>query len=337
MFSSGDKVRVKTTGEMGVLIELIEKDFAWIKVDNIEFVVNIEDIEHPYLQDFLEERKAAKLPKKMKDIILKDKKNSKELALPDGLYLVFFPVFHLEYMEELVARYKLYFYHEKQEKIDIEVIIFFKTNQIFNLKLTLEERAHFYFFDIPFEEASQNPVFKFKLVEKDKKGKSLIYEKELKLKNKQLFEKTEQLKLNNEAFFSFLLYQDKEEWLQKEKELFLPSSFLKTKKNRGLKKDFYDVMLGSKQEVDLHIEKLCKNPNDLLQGEMLQLQLKNLQKELDNALQSKQKTLIVIHGVGKGILKNEIHRILDQTFWVDKYVFEYTAKYGDGATKIYFK
>ena len=65
--------------------------------------------------------------------------------------------------------------------------------------------------------------------------------------------------------------------------------------------------------------------------------MKNLQKELDNALHSKQKTLIVIHGVGKGILKNEIHKVLDQTFWVDKYVYEYTAKYGDGATKIYFK
>jgi len=47
--------------------------------------------------------------------------------------------------------------------------------------------------------------------------------------------------------------------------------------------------------------------------------------------------LIVIHGIGKGVLKNEISGILNQTNGIQRYVNEYDIRYGYGATKVFFR
>jgi len=41
--------------------------------------------------------------------------------------------------------------------------------------------------------------------------------------------------------------------------------------------------------------------------------------------------------VGKGSLRQEIHRLLDQTIWVKKYVHGYDNRYGYGATEVFFR
>jgi dsDNA-specific endonuclease/ATPase MutS2 len=49
-----------------------------------------------------------------------------------------------------------------------------------------------------------------------------------------------------------------------------------------------------------------------------------------------QPDLIVIHGVGKGKLKDEIHQILKQKKEVKNFIHRYHPRYGYGATEIYF-
>jgi len=94
---------------------------------------------------------------------------------------------------------------------------------------------------------------------------------------------------------------------------------------------------GARSVVDLHIDKLVDNYADLTSGEILDIQLKEFEKWYDHALLHKQKTLTIIHGLGKGILKNEIHSILSNKTEVSGYHNLHHPQYGMGSTEIIFQ
>lgn len=98
-----------------------------------------------------------------------------------------------------------------------------------------------------------------------------------------------------------------------------------------------ETSLEPKHEVDLHIEALEKNWKGLSNIAILAIQLNAFQRYLELAISHHQHNLIVIHGVGKGKLKDEIHQILKQTPEVATFVNQYHAKYGYGATEITFR
>ncbi len=90
-------------------------------------------------------------------------------------------------------------------------------------------------------------------------------------------------------------------------------------------------------EFDLHIEKLVKDPSRLQPGEILPLQLSRFERFLNEALQVGVPSVFVIHGEGKGILRDKIHEILDETYPDLPYRNEYHPKYGFGATEIFLQ
>ena len=47
--------------------------------------------------------------------------------------------------------------------------------------------------------------------------------------------------------------------------------------------------------------------------------------------------MIVIHGVGKGKLKDEVHKVLRQVPEIKSFTNEWMGGYGFGATEIHFK
>lgn len=91
------------------------------------------------------------------------------------------------------------------------------------------------------------------------------------------------------------------------------------------------------QEVDLHIEKLSDNYPFLSRTEMLEVQLKHFYNNLDNAIVHKQNSIIFIHGVGNGTLKNEIHKFAGKHPQVKTFMDARKEKFGYGATEIFFK
>ena len=70
--------------------------------------------------------------------------------------------------------------------------------------------------------------------------------------------------------------------------------------------------------------------------EKINFQLEIFAKALDMAILKGQNSLIIIHGVGKGVLKNKIHELLNQTKQVHSYVNQFDNRYGFGATEIFF-
>ena len=89
-------------------------------------------------------------------------------------------------------------------------------------------------------------------------------------------------------------------------------------------------------EFDLHIDKLHPNWKTLDKSNYLNYQLSAAQGKLDFAIKKRIPHFVFIHGVGEGVLKQELHTILGR---YDFLVFEDAPyyKYGLGATLVSYK
>ncbi|ASV28946.1 Smr/MutS family protein [Maribacter cobaltidurans] len=89
-----------------------------------------------------------------------------------------------------------------------------------------------------------------------------------------------------------------------------------------------------KLEVDLHINQLVKNPKSLSNFDMLNLQLETAKRQLDFAIGKRIQKVVFIHGVGEGILREELYSLFRKYDNVNYYDADY-QKYGLGATEVY--
>lgn len=90
-------------------------------------------------------------------------------------------------------------------------------------------------------------------------------------------------------------------------------------------------------EIDLHIETLVKRPYELAPSEMLRAQLKRLDEVLSDSIVHNYAGMVLIHGVGIGKLKSEVHKRLKAATHVSSFFQADPKKYGNGATKVIFK
>ncbi|MBC7745460.1 MAG: Smr/MutS family protein [Flavobacterium sp.] len=91
------------------------------------------------------------------------------------------------------------------------------------------------------------------------------------------------------------------------------------------------------KEIDLHIEKLRDDYQFLNHSEMLDIQLSFFRRSLDAAIVHKLNSIIFIHGLGNGTLKNEIHKIISKHKQVKTFMDARKEKFGYGATEVFFK
>ncbi|MCK5101776.1 MAG: DUF2027 domain-containing protein [Cyclobacteriaceae bacterium] len=87
------------------------------------------------------------------------------------------------------------------------------------------------------------------------------------------------------------------------------------------------------QTIDLHIDELSIN---LKNNEILEYQLNEFEKAYDDALLLNLEKLKIIHGVGAGILRNEIHKRLSVRKEIKFFEDADKERFGFGSTIIYF-
>ena len=89
-----------------------------------------------------------------------------------------------------------------------------------------------------------------------------------------------------------------------------------------------------KMEVDLHINQLVKSSKGMGNFDMLNLQLETAKHKLNFAIQKRIQKIVFIHGVGEGVLKEELHYLFNKYDNLKFYDADY-QKYGLGATEVY--
>jgi DNA-nicking Smr family endonuclease len=91
------------------------------------------------------------------------------------------------------------------------------------------------------------------------------------------------------------------------------------------------------KEIDLHIEKLTDQHSTMSNTAMLALQMNEFQKNLDNAIATAMDEIVFIHGVGNGVLKKKIHKVLSGHKNVKFFQEAQKEKFGYGATLVRLK
>lgn len=334
-YHAGDKIIVLLTEEEGRVVEIMNEKMVMIEVKGVKFPAYMDQIDFPYFKMFSEKRKAEK-KKVFIDQVQKEKAAPK-VKEGDGVLLSFLPVFDKDiFDDDIVEKFKLYLVNQDATAYTFTYNLMIGGESNFQLKNTIEPLSDFYLHDVKFEELSDSPRFEFEfsLKEPDKR-KAAYFETSLKLKAKQLFKKIEEIQLKNEPGFSYLLFDDYPDRVEEEK------VDLGRLGNAGFR--VYDAgkikqnLEPARSVVDLHIEKLTDSWNYLNNFEILSIQLKAFEKYYDLAAAHFQPSLTIIHGVGVGKLRDEIHDILKLKKEVKSFVNLYSQLYGYGATEIFFE
>lgn len=87
-------------------------------------------------------------------------------------------------------------------------------------------------------------------------------------------------------------------------------------------------------EVDLHIHQLVPDTRGLSNFDMLNIQMETARRQLDFAMRKNIRKVVFIHGVGAGVLKEELGFLLRRYPNINYYDADY-QKYGLGATEAY--
>ncbi len=346
-YQPGDKIIVLLTDEEGKVIEVMNEKMVMIEVKGVKFPAYNDQIDFPYFKMFTEKRKEEKkklfidqVPREKRD--RQTEKATRLVKNGNGVKLSFIPVYDKDiFDDDIVEKFKLYMINLNETAYTFSYTLMIGGASDFQLKNSIEPLSDFYLHDVKFEDLSDNPRFdiEFALKDPDKK-KAPYYETSLKLKAKQLFRKIEEIQLNNEPSFSFMLFENYPDRVEVEK-IDPIASGLGRLGNAGFR--VYDAdkikqnLESPRSVVDLHIEKLTDSWKHLTNFEILTIQLKAFEKYYELAVAHYQPSLTVIHGIGVGKLRDEIHDILRLKKEVKSFVNQYSHQYGYGATEIYLE
>ncbi len=333
-YEIGDKIIVLHTNEEGTVTDIINEKMVMIEVKGVRFPAYLDQVDFPYFKMFTEKRQAEK--KKIFIDNIKPEKITAKKKVNEGVFISFMPVFDKDiFDDDVVEKFKIYLLNQTNAAFNFKYTLYFGGENNFELSNNIAPFTDFYLHDVAFEDLSDNPRFNFEFsLANPEKKKAPYYEASLKIKAKQLFKKIEEIQIKNEPTFSYLLF---DEYPDKADEVKVDLGKLG---NAGYR--VYDAgkikqnLPPARSVVDLHIEKLTDSWKHLSNFEILTIQLKEFEKYYDLAVAHYQPSLIVIHGVGVGKLRDEIHGILRAKKEVKSFINQYTAAYGYGATEIYF-
>ncbi|MEX6686984.1 hypothetical protein QTN47_05740 [Danxiaibacter flavus] len=338
-YQVGDDIIVLHSNEEGKVIEIVNDKMVMIEVRGVKFPAYMDQIDFPYFHRFtkkkvVEEKKPVKT---YVENIPKEKPTANKIKVEDGIWLSFLPKFGLdEFNDEVVEEFKVYLVNKTENAYKFIYRQVFFGEPDFELRNEVLAFQDFYLHDIPFEDLNDNPhfTFEFSLLKENKK-KADFFEASVKLKAKQVFLRIEEMKKRNEPTLSYELFSKYPDKVQDDKIELTPLVA------KGYK--LYDAartrqnLEPARSVIDLHIEKLLNDFKHLSNFEILTLQLKEFEKWYELAIAHHQPSLTVIHGVGSGRLRDEIHDLLKVRKEVKTFINQYDPRFGYGATEIFFQ
>jgi hypothetical protein len=335
-FQTGDKILLLHSKEEGEVVDIINKEMVMVDVEGVQFPVYIDQIDFPYFTRFTEKKPEIKKTKTFIDDIKKEKAAAK-YKVGEGVWLSFLPVYDKDvFDEDIVEYFKIYLVNQTEDHFVFDYTLALNTVIDFELQNELLPLHDFYLHDVPLEKFNDNPRFDFEFSLKEpNRKKTDYYETSFKPKAKQVFNKIEEIQQKQEASFSYHLFEKYPERVKEEK------MSLDKLTSAGFKvydaTKFRSNIGAARTVVDLHIEKLTDSWKHLTNYEKLELQLKTFEKYYELAVLHHQPQLIIVHGLGTGKLRDEIHDILRLKKEVKSFVNQFHPSFGYGATEIYFQ
>lgn len=331
-FTVGDLVRVKKTGEEGKVIRLLDDDMVEVNINQVLFPVHIDEVEHPYFHWFTQKQRSKKISATaLIDHLPQEKKKKKsELAqFTPGCSLQFLPVYEDDGFEEVIVMLKIYLINQTMFELQLDYNCDLKQQSVFSHKAQVLPYQTYFLHDIKYSDLLLIPEFQWQIQSRDK-SLYFYFKDALKIKPKKLMELLQKMQFLNEPSFSLQIAEvNQSEHI---------TQTLDQEDRKPVMDDFFeDYKPTVRKEIDLHIENLTKKHKYLDVFEIMSLQIDAFQKAMNDAILAQQSDLMVVHGIGNGKLKQEIHKILRTEYSHCCYfVHDYMPKYGMGATQVIF-
>lgn len=334
-YEIGDKILLLHSKEEGTVVDIINADMVMVEVGKVTFPVYLDQIDFPYFHRFTAKPTAAPAKAKVPGFDIKPEKKQETIRMDKGVFLSVLPVFRVDGYEENVQSLKFHLVNETSQLYQFNFQVWLRQNMELELRNEIHPFTNFYLSDLPFESLNDNPRLEFTFYPKTPDPKlAPAYQKTWKMKPKQLFLQLTELQTRRDATLSYLLF---DKYPLKQTPLTAEFGTGSIGQFAAATPAQPEAAPQPKYELDLHIEKLVEDWKGLKNIAILAIQLNEFQRYLELAISHRQRTMIVIHGLGRGKLKDEIHAILKQTPEVDRFVNEYHPKYGFGATEIFFR
>ncbi len=317
----GEKVVILENGETGV-IQYYDGNTAFIDVDGEIVQVHKNDIE---AVEFFGKISKHETPKEIKPRLLSD----------DGIHLQFtsiknfsgeiqrFDLFLMNNTDtDLLCEYQYYLDQTQQTVIRKEI------NKFTTLKLNEFKTDHL----------NDRPIFDFSFWPRNvQKEFEFHFQKALKLKAKNYFAILLTKEFIESGFFTLLILKDIPqvktkmeipELVHENDDLFYPKKSIKKENEVVIKASLPDF-------IDLHAENLVPGFRDMDATEILHHQLNHFKNFLEKAIRFNLHKIYAVHGIGKGVLKAEISKILQNFPEVESFNNDYNPRFGFGATEIF--
>ena len=89
--------------------------------------------------------------------------------------------------------------------------------------------------------------------------------------------------------------------------------------------------------IDIHAHRLISNPEAYSKEYLLDIQLNAVKQAINRSKNKKERSLVIIHGEGKGALKSKVRKLLAEFTEVKEVQDASYEKFGKGATEAFFR
>jgi len=349
IFAIGSRVRFIHTGYEGEVTAMLGDDMLSVLLDDGDEIPAFED-DLMRIEDYRAQLR-NKPPVKAKVVKGKQEKLPEQPERPKieaqysilrslGIQLAFEPQYKLDGNTEA---YKLYLINDTQ----YDALYAFSLYLGDMLKMKANEKITSVSFvelgTIPFDYLNELLQINVECWQVTTQGTGKKLEKNIKIKARQFFKKIRTAPLLNVPVHHYVVFDSFDEERVEEEDL---KTY--TQKNNRPGKNIWKKSGNSSSnsvrdlanfnpEMDLHAEQLTARWHKMNSAEILRLQVKVFDDYLYKAIQVGVPKVFIIHGLGKGRLRNEIASRLIRHPDVKTFKNEYHPRYGYGATEVIFR
>jgi hypothetical protein len=322
-FSIGDRVLLKRTGEEGTITAFLSKQLVEVAIGDIRFPVYADEIDHPYLKWFTDPAKKPKQEKRVQEIPAENEA-ARPPRLSRGIYLSFLPQFAHGTAEDIIDAFRIHFLNETAEHLVFTYHARTASGAtLLQLNGALHPFAHIYLHALSLEEMNAQPRFHWHVAPKEKPASGI--KDVLRIRPAQLVRYIRTLLGEGSPSFNILLTPDA---------VSIPAaasvSLSPATPTLPVTKPRIELHTEAVSVLDLHVP-----PGDADADEVLALQIRLLEQKLDAAHIAGKDSMIVIHGIGNGTLREAVHSVLRQTPFVKHFSNHWMGLYGWGATEVF--
>ena len=341
----GVKVSFIHSNDTGVILNILDSDLVLIKLDadQLEIPAFIEDIE-PFNSSSSKKSEPIKSALKKEEVKqFEPQKLTYTILHSHGIQIAFVPI--LDKKNEATDKLQAYLINDTPYDYSFEIRLHLKLFKAWQYDGKLDSMSFYKLpvFEIDYLNESPELTTIFNRISTEGPGPEI--EKKMKLKAKTFFNHKQTAPIINQPAHLFVLLEKSAgfENSSKSDHATLKEYTLENAKPLSIKKEHHQNATHAVRaksefsiELDLHVESLTTENNKISNSQILQLQMKQFEAYIEEAVRQGVDRVFIIHGIGKGHLRNLITASLIRNTRVLTFKNEFHPRYGHGATEVIF-